>query len=173
MVNQSDISGNFIDSNGEIKNIIDILLAKGATATPLYGDKANTLNRQPAITGNMVAGDGKVYNIVDILQNMSGGGSTIPNANQIPTEDGGNVQEKLNTLSSESEVYEQDISTLNATTSNIISGSYVGASDASIQLTKSEQGVQFAVDIFGVDFGAENAGKTLKVGSSGFLELTE
>ena len=36
-------------------------------ADPLYEDKHNTLNTQPAMTGNMVASDGEIYNIVDLL----------------------------------------------------------------------------------------------------------
>lgn len=66
--NQPAVSGNYVDSDGNIINIVD-LLSQGATPVTYDLTTAkNILNRTTPKSGNMVASDGKVYNIVDLVK---------------------------------------------------------------------------------------------------------
>ena len=88
--NQPNETGNFVNSEGEVVNIVDLLLSKGATGTALYDGQGAVLNNQPARSGKMVASDGSVYNIVDLITNFS------VSASDVETSSGETVQEELN-----------------------------------------------------------------------------
>lgn len=78
MANQTPRTGNMVNSEAEVENVVDIL-SQISTATPIpYNEEAaqNILNRTTPVTGNMVGSDGKVYNIVDLLKGMGGGGGS-------------------------------------------------------------------------------------------------
>lgn len=111
--NISPFTGNFLNSDDETVNLIDLLKSKGASAASLYDDKVNTLNTQPAFTGNMVGSDDKVYNIIDLISSMSGGssGGAVDSVNgktgavvltgadiNVSTDDTTTVSDKLTTL---------------------------------------------------------------------------
>lgn len=170
MVNQVDKSGNYISSTGETVNIVDLLLSKGSTATPLYQDQHNILNNQPALTGNMVASDGKVYNLVDLIQNISGGGSggdisqateTVLGGVRIATaqevSDGTSdtdavtplkLEPYLSELSSHTDelaLHETDITTLTTQTQNIIKGDYISTNN-SVAISKNDSGVTLSTN---------------------------
>lgn len=88
--NQINETGNFVNSQGEVVNIVDLLLSKGASGTALYDGQQSVLNNQPARSGKMVASDGSVYNIVDLIMNFA------ISASDIETTSGETVQEELN-----------------------------------------------------------------------------
>ena len=91
--NQPAVSGNYINSNGEIVNIVDILKQGNPIPYNLVTAK-DILNRSPALTGNMIASDGSVYNIVDLLSQVEAG---VLSSN-VPTANGTNVQVELDSL---------------------------------------------------------------------------
>ena len=89
MVNQAPRTGNAVNSDAEVENVVDILVPLSSSATPIpYNQQAaqNILNRNTPVTGNMVGSDGKVYNIVDLLHNISPsqGGQYVERLSVIP-----------------------------------------------------------------------------------------
>lgn len=64
-------TGNMVNSQNEVENIVDILRNEDSSGA-LFPDKHNTLNTQPAKSGNMVGSDGNVYNIVDLVKENQG-----------------------------------------------------------------------------------------------------
>lgn len=79
-INQSNESGNFVNSEGDVYNMVDLLLSQGASGEPLYTGQSSVLNNQPARTGRMVASDGSVYNIIDLIQSMGEDPTTLKNS---------------------------------------------------------------------------------------------
>lgn len=67
---QPSSTGNFVDSNGDTVNLVNLLIEKGAADQPIRQDVRNTNNNQPAKTGNMVASNNNVYNIIDLLKHL-------------------------------------------------------------------------------------------------------
>lgn len=93
--NQPATSGNMVNSQGEVVNVVDMLVTD--TATPMAYDQEKAidiLNRTPAKSGHYVASDGKVYNIVDLLSQAQAGVTS----STVPTGNGSNVQAELETL---------------------------------------------------------------------------
>lgn len=87
MVNQAPRTGNAVNSDAEVENVVDIL-SQISTATPIpYNEQAaqNILNRNTPVTGNMVGSDGKVYNIVDLLKGISGGSGVLKYKGSVAT----------------------------------------------------------------------------------------
>ena len=76
--NQPARSGNMIDSEGNLKNIVDILAAKSSAAPTTYNEETaqDILNRSTPLSGNMIGSDGTVYNLVDLLEGIGGGGGS-------------------------------------------------------------------------------------------------
>lgn len=91
--NQPAVSGNYINSNGETVNIVDILKQGNPVPYSLVTAQ-DILKRSPALTGNMIASDGSVYNIVDLLSQAEAG---VISSN-VPTANGTNVQVELDSL---------------------------------------------------------------------------
>lgn len=86
--NQPAESGNYVDSNGEIVNLVDLLLMTSSQpVTYNLAQAQDILNRNTPKSGNMVASDGRVFNIVDLIKgnapivvnNTTKGGYSIPN----------------------------------------------------------------------------------------------
>lgn len=109
--NQASNTGNTVDSNGTVNNLVDLLLEKGAADQPIRQDVRNTNNNQPARTGNMVASNGNVYNIVDLLKtiNITSGPVT---SDVVATSNGSNVQSMIDSLGTEIEGLEEQITTI-------------------------------------------------------------
>jgi hypothetical protein len=87
MVNQAPRTGNAVNSEAEVENVVDIL-SQISTATPIpYNEQAaqDILNRTTPVTGNMVGSDKKVYNIVDLLKGISAGSDVLKYKGSVDT----------------------------------------------------------------------------------------
>ncbi len=85
--NQPARSGNMIDSEANLENVVDILSAN-TSATPVsYNREAaqNILNRSTPVSGNMVGSDGTVYNIVDLLNGIASGSDVLKYKGSVAT----------------------------------------------------------------------------------------
>lgn len=80
-------SGNYVDSEGNVVNLVDLLLVD--SDQPVTYDSTTALNilkRTAPKSGNMVASDGRVFNLVDLIKgnepivttNTTKGGYSIP-----------------------------------------------------------------------------------------------
>lgn len=109
--NQPSSTGNFVDSNGDTVNLVNLLIEKGAADQPIRQDVRNTNNNQPAKTGNMVASNNNVYNIVDLLKtiNITSG---VVTSDIVPTTNGSNVQAMIDSLGTEIENLEEQVTTI-------------------------------------------------------------
>ena len=88
MVNQAPRTGNMVNSEAEVENVVDLLTSVAESVSPIpYNEQAaqNILNRTPAVTGNMVGSDKKVYNIVDLLKSLVQGGYVLKYKGSVAT----------------------------------------------------------------------------------------
>lgn len=65
-------SGRFVDEDGNIKNIVDVL----GGGTPL-SDKVYDPDTFPAQSGRVIGEDGRLYNLLELLRNAGGGGGPV------------------------------------------------------------------------------------------------
>lgn len=85
--NQPARSGNMVNSEAEVENIVDILSANTSATPVTYNTEAaqNILNRSTPLSGNMVGSDGTVYNIVDLLTDIASGSDVLKYKGSVAT----------------------------------------------------------------------------------------